>query len=251
MGDDALEARLVEGCHILAGEGQGDLIWGHISGRVGAADRFLMKPGGLGLDEIESADLIAVDLTGRKLRGDRPLHVEVFIHSEIFRMRPDVQAVVHTHPTHAVAFSALGQPLLALGHEGALFGGGLPVFGDTSDLIVTPGLGHAVAATLGERSALILRNHGIVTTGRTVEEAVMTAVLLEKACRTQLLAQAAGELRHATGPAEAETKRRRIYTPDALQAAFRYCARRHAPRACGCRAPSRAAGVVEAGATGA
>lgn len=234
MQGEQLAQRLVEGCHVLAGEGQGDLIWGHASARHDGAESFAMKPAGLGLDEIEATDLLTVDLEGRKLSGAHPLHVEVFIHSEIMRRRPDVRAVVHTHPMHAVAFSALGRPLLALGHEGAMFCDGLPVFTETSDLIVTADLGRNVAAAMGEGNAVLLRNHGIVTAGRSVEEAVMTAILLEKACRMQLLAEAAGEVRHATDEAEAEIKRQRIYTPAALQSAFRYCARRHSGAACGC-----------------
>lgn len=228
---DQLADKLVQGCRILADDGQGDLIWGHVSARgSNVPDRILMKPAGIGLEEMSREEIISVDLSGERTAGQRPRHVEVFIHTEIMRARPEIQAVVHTHPPHAVAFSSLCRPLLAIGHEGAMFCDGLPVFDRTSDLIVSPDLGQAVAACLDGYNALLLRNHGIVTAGRSVEEAVMTAVLLEKACKVQLLAEQAGGPQAATDPAEARIKRERIYAPASLQAAFEYCVRRHNAR---------------------
>jgi L-fuculose-phosphate aldolase len=175
-------------------------------------------------------EVIAIGLDGERTSGARPRHAEVFIHTEIMRARPEIQAVVHTHPPHAVAFSSLCKPLLAIGHEGAMFCDGLPVFDRTSDLIVSADLGQAVAACLDGHNALLLRNHGIVTAGRSVEEAVMTAMLLEKACKVQLLAEQAGGAKASTGLEEARAKRDRVYAPASLQAAFDYCVRRHNAR---------------------
>lgn len=232
---ERLAETLIQGCRILADDGQGDLIWGHVSARQSARpDHIIMKPAGIGLDEMTDDAVISVDLTGARTAGERPRHVEVFIHTEIMRSRPEVQAVVHTHPPHAVAFSSLCRPLLPVGHEGAMFCDGLPVFDRTSDLIVSPDLGRAVAACLGGHNALLLRNHGLVTAGRSVEEAVMTAILLEKACKVQLLAEQAGGPKATTSPEEARVKRDRIYNTASLQAAFEYCVRRHAARHSGC-----------------
>jgi L-fuculose-phosphate aldolase len=146
------------------------------------------------------------------------------------RARPEVKAVVHTHPPHAVAFSSLCRKLLSVGHEGSMFCDGLPVFERTSDLIVTADLGQAVATCLAGHNALLLRNHGIVTAGRSIEEAVMTAVLLEKACKVQMLAEQAGGPKVTTTLEEARIKRERIYNPQSLQTAFDYCVRRHRAR---------------------
>jgi L-ribulose-5-phosphate 4-epimerase len=228
---DQLTERLIQGCRILADDGQGDLIWGHVSARhAGRPDHILMKPAGIGLEEMADDTLISVDLAGERTSGDRPRHVEVFIHTEVMRAKPEVQAVVHTHPPHAVAFSSLCRPLLPIGHEGAMFCDGLPVFDRTSDLIVSPDLGQAVAACLDGHKALLLRNHGIVTAGRSVEEAVMTAILLEKACKVQLLAEQAGGPKATTGIEEARLKRERIYNAASLRTAFDYCVRRHHAR---------------------
>ncbi|MCL6564231.1 MAG: class II aldolase/adducin family protein [Firmicutes bacterium] len=219
--------RLVDGCKVLSWDGQGDLISGHVSCRAPAqSDRFYLKPSRFGLEEIDAAQLIEVNLEGEKVAGELGLHNEVFIHTEIYRVRPDVRCVVHTHAPHAVAFSSTGRPLLPIGHEGTLFADGLPVFSETTDGIVTRERGEKVAALLGEHRALLLQNHGLVTVGATVEEAVMTAVWLEKACRLQMIAYAMGGPTRWTDPAEAEIKRRRIYTPEAMRNAFAYCVRK-------------------------
>jgi ribulose-5-phosphate 4-epimerase/fuculose-1-phosphate aldolase len=190
---EALRERLVDAGRVLALEGQGDYVAGHVSVRLpDQPGRFLMKPAGIGLEEMRPDNIITVDLGGRKVDGTMPRHNEVFIHSEVLRARPDVNAVVHTHPIHAVAFSSLGKPLLAVGNDASMFVDNLPIFSETTDLIIDQPRGMAVARCLGRSPALILRNHGIVTAAASIEEAVWIALKLEKACQTQLLAEAAG-----------------------------------------------------------
>lgn len=218
---------LAYGCKILALEDQGDIIWGHVTCRVpDQTDLLYMKPAAMGLEEIGASDLIEIDLEGQKVSGERPSHSEVFIHTQIMQARPDVNCVVHTHPPHAVAFGSLNKQLLPVGHEGSLFFDGLPVFSETTDLIVTPERGEALARTLGQANAALLQNHGLVTAGRSIAEAVMTAVVLEKACRVQLLAESAGGPGAWTSPQEASIKKERIYRPAAIEHAFDYYVRR-------------------------
>jgi L-fuculose-phosphate aldolase len=107
-----------------------------------------------------------------------------------------------------VIFSSLGKPLQPVGHPGAAFSDGLPVFSETTDLIVTQELGKAVARCLGQHQVLLLRNHGIVTAGRTLEEAIYLALVLEKACWMQLVAESAGGAKLVTSPEEAKAKKR-------------------------------------------
>ena len=108
------------------------------------------------------------------------------------RARSDIQAVIHTHAPHAVAFSSLGKELVPVNNEAGYFYKKLPVFSETTDLIVTPERGKAVARCLGQNNAVLLRNHGIVAAGRSIEEAVWIALKLERACRVQLMAEWAG-----------------------------------------------------------
>jgi L-fuculose-phosphate aldolase len=223
----AVRERLVQACRILALEGQGDHIWGHVTARVpGRPDLLFMKPATIGLEEIGIDDIITVNLDGEKVEGRMPRHIEVYIHTEVMRARHDVGAVVHTHPPHAVAFGALGQALQPISHDGAIFCDGLPVFAETSDLITDAPRGAAVARSLGPHGGMLLRNHGIVTAAATIEEAVMKAIFLEKACKMQLLCESCGGAKHVSTPEDARVKRDRLLHESQVTAAFNYFARR-------------------------
>jgi L-ribulose-5-phosphate 4-epimerase len=221
-----LRRRLADACHVLAMEGQGDAVWGHATVRPPGSSTFWMKPAGLGLEEVRPGDMILVDLEGRIVHGKRPRHSEVFIHSEIFRARPEVGAVVHTHPVPSAVFASLGVPLRPITHEGTNFvPPDVPRFAETTDLIVTAARGRAVARTLGDRPALFLVSHGIVAVGVTVEEAAVNALLLDRAAGAQLLLRD-GVPRHWTADEEALEKRRRIYHADSLASRWAYLLRR-------------------------
>jgi L-fuculose-phosphate aldolase len=208
---DGLKESLIQAGRILAAEGQGDLIFGHVTARLpNDSGNFLMKPHDFGLEEITPENLITVNLEGEKVAGESKRHIEVFIHSEILRARPDLGAVVHTHAPYAVAFSALGRPLQGVGHEGALFHNGIPVFSETADLIIDQTRGKAVARALADSDVLIMRNHGIVTAGRTIEEATVLALYLERACRAQLMVESCGGARHVCSNEDAVAKAGRI-----------------------------------------
>jgi L-ribulose-5-phosphate 4-epimerase len=212
---DKLRDTLTNAGRVLVSEDQGDYVAGHITARLpGDAQRFLMKPAGIGLDEMSPENIITVDLEGRKVGGSMPRHNEVFIHSEVLRARPDINSVVHTHALHSVAFSSLGRPLLPVGNDGSIFSDGVPIFSETTDLIVNPERGKAVARCLGDHPALILRNHGIVTAGHCIEEAVWLALKLERACRMQLLAEAAGGPKLLAGGEDLSKKSKRANRTD-------------------------------------
>lgn len=208
---DALKGSLINAGRILASEDQGDFIFGHVTARLpGDEGLFLMKPHNIGLEEITADNLITVNLEGEKVAGDMPIHIEVFIHSEILRVRPDVGAVVHTHAPHAVAFSALDRPLQGVGHDGALFHAGVPVFSETADLITNQAAGQGVARAMADSDVLIMRNHGIVTAGRNIEEATILALFLERACRAQLMVEACGGAVHVCSHEDAVAKTARM-----------------------------------------
>jgi L-fuculose-phosphate aldolase len=223
---EALRRKLTNAGRVLASQDQGDFVAGHVTVRLpDDPQRFLMKPATIGLDEMTPDTIITVDLEGRKVGGTMPRHNEVFIHSEVLRARPDVQAVVHTHAPHAVAFSSLGRELVPVSNEAGYFYKKLPVFAETTDLIVTPERGKAVARWLGPHGAAILRNHGIVTTGRTIEEAVWLALKLERACRVQLLAEWAGGPKLVADGEDLESKNRRGNRGDLYTNVFNYLVR--------------------------
>ncbi|MFF5259859.1 class II aldolase/adducin family protein [Actinomadura viridis] len=212
------------GCRVLAAHGNGDLIWGHLSRRDG--DGVWLKSAGYGMEEITPGRVVRIDRSGRLLEGRGRVHLEYPIHTEIMAARPDVGAVVHSHAEAVVAFAATGLPLRPVGHEGVLFWPpGIARFTLTGDLIRDRELGAAVAAALGDRNALLLHRHGLVTAGPDVPTAVLTAIFLEKACRMQLAVAAAGAGLDSSDEAEALAKRDRCYGPAQMEAAWDYLVR--------------------------
>lgn len=219
--------RLAVACQVLANEGLGDMIWGHASVRSqDDPNVVLIKPHKMGLEEIRPEDIIAVNLAGERILGDRPKHIETYIHTEIMRARPDIQSVVHVHASSTVVFSALQAVLQPIGHEGALFHKSLAMFRETTDLITTPARGSAVARTLGGSDALILQNHGLVTASDTLEGAVLRAIFLDKACRAQLTAMSSGSIQYLSSDEDCDSKRRNLLSDDQVSAAYAYLVRK-------------------------
>jgi L-ribulose-5-phosphate 4-epimerase len=223
----AVKALVSTASRVLGLEAQGDLIWGHVSIRDEDGRGVWMKRSGIGFEEVTADDVLLIDPGGEVLEGSGRRHVEYPIHTEIMAARQDVKSVVHTHAPHAVAFASLDLPLLPVSHEGTLFvPPDIARFTSTGDLIVTRELGASVAGSLGARNALLLVNHGIVTVGPDVETAVLTAILLDRACRTQLEAMAAGTIKRWSDDDEALAKREHCYPPALLHQAWDYLVRR-------------------------
>jgi L-fuculose-phosphate aldolase len=223
----ALREQVSLGCRVLGAEDQGDLVWGHVSARDPDGRGVWMKASTYGFEEVGVEQVILVSPEGEVLSGEGRRHAEYPIHTEVMAARPDVGGVVHTHAPEAVALAASGHPLRPISHEATLFvPPALARFEQTGDLILTPQLGRDVAAALGRRNALMLVNHGIVTAGPDVPTAVMTAVLLARACRIQLTAMSAGGWATWSDDAEALSKRGHCYPPELLAQAWAYLVRR-------------------------
>jgi HCOMODA/2-hydroxy-3-carboxy-muconic semialdehyde decarboxylase len=187
---------LVAASHILAELGVVDA-FGHVSIRHPKnPNRFLMSrsiaPASTTLDDIVEHDL---DGNGVDARG-RALFLERFIHAEIYRRRPDVMAVVHSHSPSVIPFGVSTKPLLAMYHNAAFLAGGVPVFdirekfGATDMLIRNAEIGRALAEKLGDRPVVLMRGHGSVATAPTLPLAVFRAYYTEVDAR--LYAQALG-----------------------------------------------------------
>jgi ribulose-5-phosphate 4-epimerase/fuculose-1-phosphate aldolase len=223
-----LKRDLVLACRILAGEGQGDNIYGHVSARIPGEDRIWMKGSGVGLEEVREKHLVRIDLQGERLEGWPRRHEEFPIHTEVMRARSDIAAVVHTHPKFGLALVARGLALRPVSHEASFFWPpDVPVFTEFTDLVRTSPQGKSVARALGKAHALFLLAHGVVVVGQTVAEACCAAVMLERAAEIQLLAQptADAKIRHTSE--EEAVRKRAIWYPGAIRAAFDYLARKH------------------------
>lgn len=224
---DDLRELVALGCRILARTGHDDFIWGHVSARDPEGRGVWMKAATFGFEEVTAERVILVGFDGQVLAGDGPRHVEWPIHTEVMRARPDAGAVVHSHPPHSIAIGASGHPLRPVSHAGTLFvPPDLPRYTRTAELIVTTEMGNDVAATLGKLDALLLVNHGVVTAGTGVRDAVIRAVLLEKAAHQQMLTHAFGGVQRWSPDAEARRKRETVWSERQRVALWDYLVRR-------------------------
>jgi L-fuculose-phosphate aldolase len=190
-------------------------------------DQYWMKASGVGLEEISADDLVLLDFDGNRVAGMRQRHNEFPIHAEILRRRPEINVVVHTHPTLPTVLGSSGHTIQPVTHEGCFFyPPTVPVYSRMTDLIVTREQGEEVATAIGSHKLLFLKNHGVVLAAPTIEEAVVGSMLLEKAARAQATAVSLGVQITATTDEEALAKRAHIYHPDGIHRAWQYLVRK-------------------------
>jgi ribulose-5-phosphate 4-epimerase/fuculose-1-phosphate aldolase len=195
--------------------GMNDLVYNHISVRVpGEEGRFLINPYGYAYEEITASSLVKIDLDGNVVldsgTGYGINRAGFVIHSAIHRARADVACVIHTHSPAGMAVSALKCGLLPL-TQNAMFFAGIG-YHDYEGPAVDLAEQQRLARDLGANSALILRNHGLLTVGATVCEAFVTMHWLERACRAQLAAMACNTELHWPDPKTVELTNER-YKP--------------------------------------
>ena len=169
-------------------------IAGHITVRDPEhADRFWVNPFGMNFKHIRVSDLICVDHTGAVVEGNAMVNTAAFaIHSQVHAARPDVVAAAHSHSLHGKAWSSLGRLLDPITQDACAFFEDHGLFDDFTGVVLDLEEGKRIAAALGEHNAVILRNHGLLTVGHSVDEAVWSFITMERSCQAQLLAEAAG-----------------------------------------------------------
>jgi L-fuculose-phosphate aldolase len=217
---------LLTACDVLGWYGHEDLIWGHAGVRDESGRGVWMKSSGFGFEEMTRDLLVLVDDDGNTLAGSGRRHIEFPIHTEIMRARSDVGAVVHTHWPQVVAFAATEMQLRPISHDATLFVPDRLARYEHGVLITTREQGEAVVQALGDRPAILLAHHGMVTVGADLAEAVVTAVMLERAARYQLLAAAANPDFSYSNDHEAVSKREQHFTRANIEAAWQYLQRR-------------------------
>lgn len=224
-----LSAQLTElarSCRILEMEGHGDMTLGHLSIRAPDGSGFWMKRNRIGLGEVLGVDdFVLVDWNGNQLAGKGGRHSEWPIHSEIFRIRADVNVVAHTHPFHACVFSASVDPLMPFTIDGDYLVE-VPRHQDDVALITTKDEGIALARTLGSGFAVLMGNHGVTFCGTSIPHATCVGIFLEKACKAQLAGSAAGFRASFPPKAIREKRNRQIMTPIHWEHSWNYFCRK-------------------------
>jgi len=209
-------------CRILAREGHESGLAGQVTARADAKSWWTLEFG-YGFDEATRERMVRVDEDLQPVDGGRP-NPGVRFHVWIYRKRPDVKAIIHTHAPYASALAATGHPLRTIHMDGAMLHGcahlpewpGVPVADDE---------GRIISGALGAAKCILLANHGLLTAGASVEEATYLAVFFERAARMQLRAMAAGGFKEVKKEL-AEEARQFLLQPSIVRATFAYWSRR-------------------------
>jgi L-ribulose-5-phosphate 4-epimerase len=165
---------------------------GNVSARDPESGYVVIKPSGVRYEDLRPEHMVVVDMEGKVVEGKLKFSSDTASHLYIYRHRSDVNGVVHTHSAYATAFAALGKPipvyLTAMADE---FGGPIPCGGFA--LIGGEDIGRVVVESIGDSQAVLLKNHGVFTIGKTAEAAVKAAVMTEDVARTVWLALQIGQ----------------------------------------------------------
>jgi ribulose-5-phosphate 4-epimerase/fuculose-1-phosphate aldolase len=188
--------RLAAALRIFGKLGFEEGVAGHITARDPEhTDHFWVNPFGMSFKHIKVSDLILVNHQGQVVQGRYPVNEAAFaIHSQVHQARPDVVAAAHSHSTHGRAISALGQKLEPITQDVCAFYQDHGLFDDYTGVVTDLEEGKRIAAALGDSKAVILRNHGLLTVGDTVDAAAWWFITMERSCQVQLLAKAAGQV---------------------------------------------------------
>jgi ribulose-5-phosphate 4-epimerase/fuculose-1-phosphate aldolase len=186
--------RLAAAFRLFSKFGFDEGVAGHITARdPERTDHFWVNPFGMHFSHIHVSDLILVNHKGEVVEGDRPVNAAAFaIHSQVHAARPDCVAAAHAHSLYGKTWSSLGRLLDPLTQDACAFYQDHSLFDDFTGVVFDVEEGKRIAQALGNRKAVILRNHGLLTVGGTVDEAAWWFITMERTCQSQLLAEAAG-----------------------------------------------------------
>jgi len=186
--------RLAAGFRLFSKFGFDEGVAGHITARDPEdPELFWVNPFAVHFGHISASDLICVNAEGDVVEGNRPVNRAAFaIHSQVHSARPDVMAAAHSHSVYGKSWSTLGRTLDPITQDVCAFYKDHGLFDDYTGVVVDTEEGKRIGAALGAHKAVILRNHGLLTVGETVDEAVWWFITMERSCHAQLLAEAAG-----------------------------------------------------------
>jgi L-fuculose-phosphate aldolase len=202
-----LKHDLLHAYHILDADGQASGIAGHLTARLPGADRFWSHQWGVGFDEVRADGLIEADFDLKTTRGQGRVNPTLHIHTRIYHARPDVTCIIHTHGKAGVALGCAGMTLETITQTGAVFHDDIALFDEFHGIVLDTNEGDAIAAALGPKRGLLLKNHGALVVGASVAEACIGMTVLEWAADVQLRAAAAGPLQKLDPAAAAQSKR--------------------------------------------
>lgn len=188
------KTRLAAAFRLFSKFGFDEGVAGHITARdPELTDHFWVNPFGMHFSQIRVSDLVLVNSEGKVVEGDKPVNVAAFtIHSQIHKARPDVVAAAHAHSLYGKAFSSLGKLPEPITQDACRFYNDIALFDDYTGEVLELEEGKRIAQALGDKKAVILKNHGLLTVGTTVDSAAWWFITLERTIQAQMIAEAAG-----------------------------------------------------------
>jgi ribulose-5-phosphate 4-epimerase/fuculose-1-phosphate aldolase len=187
--------RLAAAFRLFARFGYDEGVAGHITARdPERLDHFWVNPLAMHFSQVRVSDLILVNHEGDVVEGDRPVNAAAFaIHSQLHAARPDVIAAAHSHSMFGKAWSALGRTLDPLTQDSCAFYDDHALFDDYTGVVLDLDEAKRIGVALAGHKAVILRNHGLLTVGHSVDEAAFWFITMDRCCQAQLLAEASGK----------------------------------------------------------
>ena len=223
-----LKDDLLHAFHIVDLEGQPSGMGSHLTARLPSADTFWFHPHSYGFGEVTADMLHEADFELNVLTGSVNINPTLHIHTRIYLARPDVTCILHTHAKHCLALSVIDQDLVPVSLAGALLHDDCQTYDERATVALEKSEGEAMAEVLGHRRALVLKNHGLLSVGRTVPDAVITGSVMEREAEVILLARVAGKINPMTDQDCSETKA--YLTSDKMQDQLWAYFRRNAAR---------------------
>lgn len=227
----ALLHDLVHAFQILAMDGQGSGISGHLTARLPGARTFWSIPYGYGFEEATADELIESDFELRTVTGTLPCNPTLNIHTEIYEARPEVCCILHTHSEASLTLGAIGSNLEPVTQSGALFYEDIVLFDEFDGIVLDKKGGASIASRLGPNRAILLSNHGSLVVGTSIPDTAIAATVLEFAARVQLQAMSAGTPKLLPAAAARQTKQF-LQRPDVVDLRWQLLvrqARKHNP----------------------
>jgi L-ribulose-5-phosphate 4-epimerase len=225
--EEVLKQKVAQAVRMLAAEGFVGSS-GHVSARVPGTDRVLINSRDASREVVQPEDIVTVNLDGKKIAGKDREPDEVFIHVSIYRARPDVMSVIHTHALYSTAFTVAQKEILPVSVHGAIFADGVPEY-KRAGKVINRAQGDDLAKVLGPHRAALMRMHGAVIVGAYVEEAFSAAIQLEENAKMQITASALGPVSRMT-PAEIEDAIKESWIPSSIRKRWEYYREREKSR---------------------
>jgi L-fuculose-phosphate aldolase len=215
--EETLKIKVAQAVRMLAAEGLVNSS-GHVSARIPGTTKILINNRDASRETLQPKDIVVVDINDRKIVGQEP--DETFIHTSIYRARPDVMSVIHTHPLYSTSFTVAKKEILPVSVHGAIFADGVPEY-LRAGKVTDAQLGDDLAKTLGPHRAALMRMHGAVVVGAYLEEAFCAAIQLETNAQIQMTASALGPIDRMTAEEVAQSIKE-SWTPRSISKRWEY-----------------------------